>query len=116
MPNSLVSLPMIIDTDITTWRNSAAVVSAGYTTGIRVKKLVVAVGPGGASSAGTVAITAPSDSSVLYPPLIISASISANSILYSDEPTDTTGTLTWRDFAVTGLTATGTRLTIYWTV
>ena len=116
MSNSLVSLPAIIDTDIVSWRNSAVVSSAGYTSGIRVKKLVLAVGPGGASSAGTVTITAPSDSATLYPPMVVSASVAANSILYSDEPTDALGTLTWRDFAVTGVTATGTRLLLWWGV
>jgi hypothetical protein len=114
--NLLNNLPMVIDTDITTWRNSAAIVAAGYTTGIRVKKLVLAVGPGGASSAGIITITAPSDSSILYAPLPVAASIAANTILYSDEPTDAQGTLTWRDFAVTGVTATGTRLLLYWGV
>jgi hypothetical protein len=114
--NSLNSLPMILDTDITTWRNNAAIVAAGYKTGIRVLKLVLAVGTGGSSSAGTVTITAPSDSATLYPPLAVAASVAANSVLYEDEPTDTKGTLTWRDFAVTGVTATGTRLFLWWDV
>ena len=114
MANSLVSFPAIIDTDITSWRNAASVVAAGYKTGIRVSKLVLAVGPGGASSAGTVTITAPSDSSTLYPPIPVAASVAANSILVTDEPTEALGTLTWRDFAVTGVTATGTRLFLYW--
>ena len=116
MSNSLVSLPAIIDTDLVSWRNAASVVAAGYTTGVRIKKLVLAVGPGGASSAGTVTITAPSDSATLYPPIPVAASVAANSILVTDEPTDALGTLTWRDFAVTGLTATGTRLFLYWSV
>ena len=116
MSNSLVSLPAIIDTDIASWRNAATVVAAGYLTGVRIKKLVLAVGTGGASSAGVVTITAPSDSSTLYPPMPVAASIAANSILNTDEPTDAEGTLTWRDFAVTGVTATGTRLFLYWTV
>ena len=115
MANALNSLPMIIDTDITTWRNNATIVAAGYTTGIRVKKLVLAVGPGGTSTAGTVTITAPSDSATLYPPMAVGNTVAINSILYSDEPPDEVGTLTWRDFAVTGVTATGTRLLIWWT-
>lgn len=114
--NSLNSLPMIIDTDLVSWRNAASVVAAGYTTGIRVKKLVLSVGTGGASSAGTVTITAPSDSATLYPPIPVTAAIGANTILALDEPTDALGTLTWRDFAVTGVTATGTRLLLWWGV
>ena len=114
MANSLNSLPMILDTDLASWRTAAAIVAAGYTTGIRVKKLVLAVGSGGASSAGSVTITAPSDSATLYPPIPVAATVAANSILVTDEPTDALGTLTWRDFAVTGLTATGTRLFLWW--
>jgi hypothetical protein len=106
---------MVLDSDITTWRNAAAIVAAGYQTGIRVFKLALVVGHGGVSSAGTVTITAPSDSSTLYPPMNVSAGIAADSILYSDEPTEALGTLTWRDFAVTGLTATGTKLMLWWT-
>ena len=107
---------MVIDTDITTWRNNATIVAAGYTTGIRVLKLVLVVAHGGASSAGLVTITAPSDSITLYPPMTVVGSQPADTVLYTDNITDTKGTLTWRDFAVTGVTATGTRLLLYWTV
>ena len=114
MSNLLNNLPMRIDTDITTWRNNATIVAAGYNTGIRVKKLVLAVASGGASTAGTVTITAPSDSATLYPPMTVTGSQPAYTILYNDEPPDEVGTLTWRDFAVTGVTATGTVLYLYW--
>ena len=118
MANSLTALPIVIDSDITTFRNSAAVAATNCTQGcgIRVSKLTLSVGPGGVSSAGTVTITAPSDGAVLYPPLAIAAGIAANSILVTDEPTDTAGDLTWRDFAVTGLTATGTKLYLWYSV
>lgn len=116
MSNSLVTQPILIDTDIVSWRNSVAVKALGYTTGIRVTKLILSVGPGGTSTAGTVTITAPSDSAVLYPPLPVGATVAANTILFSDEPTDAKGTLTWRDFAVTGVTATGTKLYLWYDV
>ena len=116
MSNSLTNLPIIVDTDITTWRSSAAVVAAGYKTGIRVSKLALAVAAGGVSVAGTVTITAPSDSATLYPPLAVPAGQAAYTILFSDEPTDAKGALTWRDFAVTGVTATGTRLFLWFDV
>jgi len=116
MSNSLGNFPMVIDTDITTWRSAAAVVSLGYATGIRVLKLVLSVGPSGASSAGTVTITAPSDNATLYEPMVVPTGQAAYTVLYEDNLTDTKGTLTWRDFAVTGVTATGTRLFLYWTV
>ena len=116
MANILGAAPLIIDTDLASWRNAASVVALGYKTGIRVKKLVLAVGAGGASSAGQVTITAPSDSATLYPPMLVPAGQAAYTILFTDEPTDAEGTLTWRDFAVTGVSSTGTRLYLYWTV
>jgi hypothetical protein len=115
MANALNSYPMVIDTDITTWRNNATIVAAGYTTGIRVKKLALVVAHGASSSAGLVTITAPSDSAVLYPSMPVAASIAADSILITEEPPEALGTLTWRDFAVTGVTATGTKLLLWWT-
>lgn len=116
MANSLTNFPMSIDADITTWRGATAVVNAGYKTGIRVKKLILAVGSTGTSTAGTVTITAPSDSANLVAPIPVTASQAAYTVLYSDEPTDPMGTFTWRDFAVTGLTATNTVLWLWWTV
>jgi len=116
MSNSLVTKPILISSDITTFRGASAVTSLGWTQGLRITKLVLAVGAGGASSAGVVAITAPSDSAVLYPPIPVAASIAANSILYTDEPTNAKGDLTWRDFAVTGVTATGTVLYLWYVV
>lgn len=113
MANSLVAQPMIIDTDITTWRGATAVNNAGYLTGIRVQKIALAVGSGGAATAGQVKITAPSDSAVLYPPLLVGTQ-AAYTIIYESNPTDPFGSLTWRDFAVTGVTATGTVLYIWW--
>jgi hypothetical protein len=111
MANSLNSLPLIIDTDLTSYRQS----TGERQQGIRVTKLVLAVGAGGASSAGQVTITAPSDSATLYPPLSVASASPAYNILYVDNP-DTNAALTWRDFAVTGVTATGTKLFIWWTV
>ena len=113
--NSLTTKPIRIDTDITTFRNAAAVTALGWTQGIRVTKLVLAVGSGGASSAGTVAIT-DQNGATLYPTIPVAASIAANSILSTDEPTNAKGDLTWRDFAVTGVTATGTVLWLWYAV
>lgn len=118
MANSLNTSPIVIDTDITTFRNAAAVTSTNCTQGcgIRVSKLVLAVGPGGASTAGTVTITAPSDSSTLYPPLVVPSASPANTELIVDSEPAVMGRVNWRDFAVTGLTATGTRLFIWYSV
>jgi hypothetical protein len=107
--NALSQLPVIIDTDITSFRTSANVLQ-----GLRILKIILAVGPGGASSAGTVTITG-SDGITIYPPLIVAAATAANTILYVDNP-EYGVRMTWKDFAVTGVTATGTRLFIWFNV
>ena len=111
MSNSLLTAPIIIDTDLTSF-----LASSGYLQGIRVIKLILAVGTSAASTAGNVTITAPSDSATLYPPLAVPASQAAYNILFTDEPTAAASTLTWRDFAVTGVTATGTTLLLWYQV
>jgi hypothetical protein len=105
MANALTSNPLIIDTDITSYRTAA-----NQLQGVRVSKIMLVSGSGG-SIAGSVAITAPSDSSVLYP-VIPSAVGAAGTILYSDN-VDDNALLTWRDFAVTGATAAGVRLFLW---
>ena len=116
MANVLTQKPIIIDTDITTFTGAAAVVALGGLKGIRVTKLVLAVGSGSVTSAGTVTLTAPSDNAVLYPTIPIAAGIAANTVLYTDEPTNAKGDLTWRDFAVTGVSATKTILYLWYAV
>jgi hypothetical protein len=118
MANSLITQPVVITSDITTFRGDASVISTNCTQGssLRVSKLILTVGPGGVSSAGAVTILAPTDSAVLYPPLPVAAGIAVNSILFTDEPPDAAGDLTWRDFSVTGLTATGTILYLWYSV
>lgn len=113
MANALTQKPIIIDTDITSFRNDASVQALGWTQGVRVTKLILAVGDGATSVAGNVLITAPSDNAILYPTLAVGAAQAANTILFSDEPTDAKGSLTWRDFAVTGLTLTKTVLYLW---
>jgi hypothetical protein len=98
--------PIILDTDITSYRTGA-----GVTIGIRVLKLILAVG-GSASSAGSVAIVNPENSQVLYPPIPVANSTAANTIVLTDNPTGQ-GVMSWPDFKVTGLTATGTKLYIW---
>jgi hypothetical protein len=110
MPNSLNTLPAVIDTDITSWRTAS-----GYLQGVRVIKITLAVGASAASSAGVVSITAPSDSSLLLYPLLVPAGQPAYTVLYNENQ-DVSGVETWRDFAVTGLTATGTRLFVWYKV
>lgn len=108
MANSLSTLPLVIDTDITSFRTAA-----GASQGIRVTKITLAVGASAASTAGVVSITDPSDSSLLCYPMLVPSSQPAYTVLYNENQ-DVSGVETWRDFAVTGLTATGTRLFIWY--
>lgn len=110
MANNLKNNPIIIDTDITSFRTST-----GYPYGIKPAKIVLAVGPGGASTAGTVQITRPADGVLIYPPLVVAGASAANVELYVDDPS-IAAPLNWNDFAVTGVTATGTRLFIWYNI
>lgn len=111
MANTLNNYPIIIDTDLVSYRASAPSLQ-----GIRVQKLVLAVAAGGDSVAGQVTITAPSDSAILYPPIQVPTGQPAFTILFVDNPTAPSSSLTWRDFAVTGVTGTGTRLFLWYVV
>jgi hypothetical protein len=99
--------PMILDTDFTSYRTAAS-----KTIGIRVLKITLSVGST-TTSAGTVVITNPQNSQQLYPSVPVAAAIPANSILVGDNPTGQ-GVMSWPDFGVSGLTATGTKLYIWW--
>ena len=118
MANALTNFPISLDTDITSFRNAAAVTSTNCTQGqgIRVTKLALVVGTGGVSTGGNVSITAPSDGSLLYPILAVPGGQNIDIELFLDQEVGVSGALTWRDFAVTGLTATGTRLLIWYKV
>lgn len=107
MANSYNTRPLVFDTDFSSFRTAASA-----TSGIRVEKLVLAVGGSATSTAGTVTIKAP-DGITLYPPMAVPASQAEYSILFNEPPNVWTDVLTWRDFAVTGLTATGTVLYIW---
>jgi len=110
--NSYNTIPIVLTADITSFRANQTLQTQPF--GLRVYKLALAVGSGGASSAGSVTITAPSDSISLYPTLPVSASTPANTILFTDNLDGQE--LPWRDFAATGLTATGTVLYIWYRV
>ena len=115
MANALTARPIVIDTDITTFRGASAVTSSNCTQGqgLRIEKIMLVVG-GSASTSGTVTITAPSDSAVLYPTILVTGATAANTTILNDTLDDVAGTLTWRDFAVTGVTATGTKLYLWY--
>lgn len=112
MANLFNQFPVVLDTDFSSFRAGQTLQSQAF--GLRVYKLSLVVAPGGVSSAGSVTITAPSDSAALYPPMPVSASTPAKTILYTDNLDNQQ--LPWRDFAVTGLTATGTVLYVWYRV
>ena len=112
MANDYNSLPVLVDTDISTgWRANQTLSSNTYATGLRIVKIALVVAST-TSSAGTVTITDPNDSTVLYPPMTVAASIAVGNVLYTDNLDSQA--LQWRDFNVTGVTATGTRLYIWY--
>lgn len=111
MANSYNSLPIVLDTDFVSFKAHQTLQTPGF--GIRVYKIALVVAAGGASSAGTIAITDPIDSTVLYPPLPVAASTPAGTVLFTDNIDTQTQ---WRDFSVTGLTATGTKLMVWYRV
>jgi hypothetical protein len=104
-------LPLLLTTDFTSWRSQQTLVAqtSNALAGIRPFKIVVA--SNGTTVAGTISITAPSDGALLYPVLLIPAGQATGSILYTDE---IECPLNWRDFSVTGLTATDTVLYIWY--
>ena len=52
MANALTQKPIILDTDITTYTGASAVKALGGVQGVRVQKLVLAVGGSAVSVAG----------------------------------------------------------------
>ena len=110
MANWYNTQPIILDTDTATgWRALQTLTTNQF--GIRVTKItLVANGTGG--SAGVVSILDPLTSQVLYPPLYVAAAqAAAGIVLYFD---DCVPALTWRDFMVSGLTATQSTLYIWY--
>ena len=110
MANTPNNMPATFDTDFTSFRAIQTLQTPG--TGVRAFKVTLVVGSGGASSAGSVQITEPNSSIPLFPPLAVTASIPANSLLFGDNLDNQE--LTWRDFGISGLTATGTKLFLWY--
>jgi hypothetical protein len=79
--------------------------------GIRVWKIALVAAA--ATTAGTVTITEPNSGIPLTAPMLVPAGSATDTVLFYDNPTQL---LQWRDFKVTGVTATGTRLFIWYRV
>ena len=115
MANDLKANPIILDTDFTSfaalWKTLTGEASAPIA--FRIRTLMLVVGAGGAASAGQVTINQnASGSRLLYPPILVGTQ-AAYVLLVSDGVYNLDDRLTWGDFAVTGLTATGTRLFLW---
>jgi hypothetical protein len=123
--NSYNSNPIILDTDISTgWRanqtlntgNSPATIQqpnpSARQWGIRPYKIILE--SAGVTSAGTVTIQDPIDSTVLWNAAVASAAGPSGTVIPNDRD-DFEGTMPlWRDFKVTGLTATVTKIYIWY--
>ncbi|SRR6266704_5958391 len=125
MANSYNSMPIILDTDIATgWRANQTLntgnlpsniqQTSGAVTrqwGIRVTKVEVI--SNGVTIAGTVTITDPKDGTVLFPPVNVPANAGASGTVIQREDFENHFPA-WRDFIVTGLTATVTKLIVWY--
>jgi hypothetical protein len=111
MANDYNSEPIVIDTDQTVgWRESQTLSSNTYATGLRITKIMLIAAS--STSTGVVSIADPIDSTILYPPIIVAASAAADTVILNDNLD--TQSLQWRDFKITGLTATATKILIWY--
>lgn len=120
MANSLNSLPIIVDTDFVSWRNTQTLNTGNLPAtvqqpgpirrqfGLKIAKLVLMTN--GATTAGTISITDPIDSTILET-FNVTTTAPAGIITTQDWADNMP---LWRDFSVTGVTATGTKLLIWY--
>jgi hypothetical protein len=104
-------MPIQLDTDFVSWRANQTLVAQTSNALAGISPYKITLEPNGTSVAGTVTITAPSDSSTLYPPMAVAAGATTGMPLYYDNLTQP---INWRDFSITGLTATSTRIFIWY--
>lgn len=111
MANDYNSQPIQLDTDFTSWRENQTLVDQNSVAlaGIRPFKITIVANK--ATTAGQLTFVSPSDSLSLYPPVEILSSQAAGTVLYTD---NITSLLTWKDFSVSGLTATGVTAYIWY--
>lgn len=109
MANNLGVMPLSIDTDLANFGTSQTLQATPF--GLRVWKFALVANA--TTVAGTVTVTDPASGVPLIPPMVVSAGATAGTTLYYDNPTQL---LTWKNFAVTGTTATSTRLFVWYRV
>lgn len=103
-------MPVTLTTDFVSFKANQTLQTPGF--GVNIFKIALVVAAGGASSAGTVVITEPNSGIALYPTMPVAVSTPANTIIFTDNLASRQ--LQWRDFSVTGLTATGTVLYLWY--
>lgn len=108
MANLPNNMPATFDTDAT-WSSIQTLQARPF--GIRVTKFSLVASA--ITTAGTVTVTDPNSGAILLGPMLVPAGIAAGTILFYDNPTTA---LTWPNFTMNGLTATGTRLLIWYRV
>lgn len=106
MANNYNANPVVLDTDIASFSTDAPACLIP----VRVRKIALVVG-GSASTPGTVLVQDSASNNLLAPMLV--ATQPANTILYADGDFNSRAIPWPKDFKVTGLTATGTKLYIW---
>lgn len=109
MANQLSTNPISISADLASFQ-SAQTLRSGQTFGLSISKITLAVGSA-ASVAGQVTITDPVTGTNLLAPILVAGGTAAETIIYDDT---LSSPLSWADFKVTGVTATGTVLYIWY--
>ena len=124
MANSYNSMPIILDTDTASgWVGLQTLNVGNLPSNAQQLSGAVARMPGvrpfrlqilsnGVTVAGVISVTDPKDSTILWQ-AAIAATAGATGTIIIDEAFDNTR-LTWRDFKVTGLTATVTKMQIWY--
>ena len=109
MANDFSAIPMIFDTDFSSFQTAS-----GLKHNVRVRRFALCVASGATSSTGAVQIAqAAAGNRALYEPIPVTNGVAARTILLTDGPWSWDDALVWPDFAVTGLTATGTILYVW---
>lgn len=108
MANQPNNMPATFDTDLVSFGAAQTLQHTPF--GIRVWKLALVVAAA-TSTAGTVQVSEPNSGAPLLAPMVVPAASPVGTVLYFDNPTQL---LQMRDFGVTGLTSTGTRLMLWY--
>jgi hypothetical protein len=107
--NQLSVNPMALDTDIASYQAAQTLTAATELLGVRVRKIVLVAAS--TTAAGTVTVIDPVSNTTLAAPIVVAASQAAGTVIFSDEIVSPP---MWSDFKVTGLTATATRMYIWY--